>query len=345
MNDHYMTSLCGKIALNCLGWLCWVFILSFISCGCVTKPPSIVQIQAGNYLDTARRIDMDAADSLRLTTFNVWGLPSWMNGASPDRFQKISAALDKTGSDVVLLQEVWTRRSFAELSEQAKGSARQWWTACARHKGTFLGQNGLLTLSRYPIIDAKVMHFSSASMPDSLMCKGVLRVTILVRGERFNVWNVHLQDGGSMRVRSRQITQLIGWIQDSREGQIADIVGGDFNFTPESAEFHQFVAAVGPDVHQLAGDTAFPTWDGLKIGASGGQALDHIFVKTRRPTAEIRALPRRLFTASRMEDRLSDHMGMEAVMTFGRPMEDPQPVLVGQRASFPLLGTSVLTRR
>src|SRR5262249_17532651 len=153
---------------------------------------------------------------------------------------------------------------------------------------------------------------------DSLMNKGALKVTITVAaGQRFNIWNVHLQDGASSPARASQIAELISWVEDSHDGQVADIVGGDFNFTPESREFREFVEAIGPDVHQLAGDAAFPTWDGLKAMPGGGQTLDHIFVRIRQPGNEVNARPRRVFAATRLEDRLSDHMGMQAAMTFG----------------------------
>jgi endonuclease/exonuclease/phosphatase family metal-dependent hydrolase len=309
-----------------------VLLFSVIGSGCVTRPPSTVRIQAGRLAASCQN-EFEQGASLRVTTFNVWGLPSWVNGASADRYRKIANDLAQLGSDVVLLQEVWTRRSFTEISDQALGSARSWWTASARRKGSFLGQNGLLTLSRYPITGAEVRHFGAANLPDSLMNKGALKVTITVgAGQQFNIWNVHLQDGASTRARSRQIAELIGWIQRAHDGQVADIVGGDFNFTPESSEFRQFVGSVGPDVHQMAGDSAFPTWDGLKSEAGGGQALDHIFVRLRQSADQIHALPRRVFTALRQQDRLSDHIGMEVLLTFERTTENRPTVLAGHLA-------------
>jgi endonuclease/exonuclease/phosphatase family metal-dependent hydrolase len=176
------------------------------------------------------------------------------------------------------------------------------------------------------------------------MNKGALKVTVTVRtGQRFNIWNVHLQDEASGPVRSRQIAQLIRWVRQAQDGQIADIVGGDFNFTPDSNEFREFVAAIGPDVHQLAGDMSFPTWDGLKLMPGGGQTLDHIFVRVRQPMDEIRAQPRRLFAAARSEERLSDHMGMEAALTFESSTDVGFRFLDGRRAATAVLETSALT--
>lgn len=328
------------------GSLCWVSCLSLLTVlasGCLTGPPSKLQIQAGRPLAILTN-EVAAPASLTVTTFNVWGLPSWVNGASSSRYCRIAGEVPQLGSDVVLFQEVWTHRSFSDLAAPVTGAG--WWAAYARRKGSFLGQNGLLTLSRYPILGAEVRHFSNARLPDSLMHKGALKITIAIAtGQRFNIWNVHLQDGTSGKIRARQIIELIRWVQEAHDGQIADIVGGDFNFTPESPEFERFVAAIGPSVDELAGQAAFPTWDGLKPKPGGGEALDHIFVSVKKPVDDLRVKPWRIFAASRPEDRLSDHMGMEASLVFGSAVAETSPILAGRAASSALLETSILTRQ
>ena len=323
----------------------WLWFLLALASGCANGRPARVQIQASR-TGLAWEAESPVPASLKVTTFNVWGLPRWINGASSDRYGRIAHELARQGSDVVLLQEVWTRRSFEVLSEQAKGNARNWWTASVRRKGTFLGQNGLLTLSRFPIEGGEFRRFSTARLPDSLMRKGALKVTLALRpGLRVNVWNVHLQDGTSGPVRSRQIAELVEWIGEAQDGQLADIVGGDFNFTPESGEFQQFAAAVGPSVHQLARTAAPPTWDGLKTSPDAGQTLDHIFVRLRQPVEEVRGWTQRLFTAARPEDRLSDHMGVEACLTFSGAEETRPAILVLRTAAPALAETAALTRR
>ncbi|HLH56783.1 MAG TPA: endonuclease/exonuclease/phosphatase family protein [Verrucomicrobiae bacterium] len=296
--------------------------------GCITGAPSRVQIQHPAAQQSVGQ-PFDDSTSLRVTTFNVWGLPSWLNGAPSARFGEISRQLSVLGSDVVLLQEVWTRRCFSELSAAGGTTNRCWWAAAARHKGTMLGQNGLLTLSKFPIQSAEVKYFSRAQLPDALMHKGALKVTISVgEGRLINIWNVHMQDGSSPAVRSSQLAELIAWVEHAGDGQIADIVGGDFNFTPGSDEFKRFARAIGPDVHQLANDDPFPTWDGLNSHL--GETLDHIFVRVRQSGEEIGARPRRVFEAARPSQRLSDHMGMEALLTFHQREDQPLSVLVGQ---------------
>lgn len=323
----------------------WVGLLALAAGGCVSGRPWPMRIEGGPAAVNWENNGADAA-SLSVTTFNVWGLPAWINGASPSRQARIARALEELGSDVVLLQEVWTHQSYEVLAQHGKGDSRTWWTAAARRKGSFLGQNGLLTLSRYPIESAGLRPFTAASLPDSLMRKGALRVTLAIRpGQRVNVWNVHLQDGGPPRVRAHQIGELVRWIEEADDGQIADIVGGDFNFTPDSEEFRRFVSAVGFSVHQLAKSAPLPTWDGLRPAPGGGETLDHIFVKPRRAEEKITAQPRRLFWAARREERLSDHMGVEALLTIRWLGAKSLPALVWRKPAFAFPETTAVGRR
>jgi len=174
------------------------------------------------------------------------------------------------------------------------------------------------------------------------MRKGALKVTLAIRPNvRLNVWNVHLQNGVSTRVRSRQVTELVRWIEAAHDGQIADIVGGDFNFTPGSEEFGRFVSAVGFSAHQLAAVMPLPTWDGLQPARHPGQVLDHIFVKTKGVTEDIAAQAQRLFCASLLKDRLSDHMGVEVNLTL-RESEANRPPAPAWKQPLPVLAAAAV---
>jgi len=266
-------------------------------------------------------------------TFNVWGLPNWITGASSVRYARIAEELAQLDCDVVFLQEVWTRRCHGVLSQEGESVARTWWTAAARRKGAFLGQNGLLTLSRHPIVSSEFRPFTSARFPDSLMRKGALRTTLALSPGRFvNVWNTHLQHG-SPRVRARQLQELLRWVEAGDQGQVADVVGGDFNLVPNTEEFARLLAGVGPSVFALAGMAPFPTWDGRRGAPGGGKAIDHIFVRLRQPQGEVMAEAEPRFGAAVPEDRLSDHLGLEALLTFHGLGSSPPPAPVSPQSS------------
>jgi len=133
-----------------------------------------------------------------------------------------------------------------------------------------------------------------------------------------NVWNVHLQDGGSAQIRLSQVHELVSHVQAADNGQIADLVGGDFNCTPDSPLYEELSNSLGPSVQQLSGAHPFVTWDGLSTKPGAGETLDHIFVRARGLFQNLQAAPRVVFEAASLKQRLSDHLGIEAVLNLGR---------------------------
>jgi endonuclease/exonuclease/phosphatase family metal-dependent hydrolase len=250
----------------------------------------------------------ESASSLKLVTYNVWGLPSWMTGARHGRYLRIARELERLDPDIIFLQEAWT----GEARKAAPAHSR-WSIARAAGQHTFFQQCGLLTLSRFPILGGDFYPFSRAAFPDSFVNKGALKVTVrLPGGQVLNVWNVHLQDGGSPELRESQVRELVARVQAAQDGQVADVVGGDFNCTPESRLCRELAQSLGPTVQQLSGRDPFVTWDGMSSDPGAGQTLDHIFIRQRVPAEAPRATQRVAFTAASLEQRLSDHLGIEA---------------------------------
>jgi endonuclease/exonuclease/phosphatase family metal-dependent hydrolase len=276
--------------------------------GCASKHPSPVLIDHPVGAVSGRVWDDNLR--LKLVTYNIWGLPSWMTGARPGRYPKIASELERLAPDFILLQEAWT--ADARKSAPTNGL---WSIARAAGQHTFFQQSGLLTLSRFPIIGGKFYPFSRAAFPDRFVNKGVLKVTVQLPDQRvLNIWNLHLQDGGSPSIRQSQIRELVSAVQAAEDGQIADLVGGDFNTTPDSPLYQELSRSIGPSVQQLSGVAPFVTWDGLSDKPGSGQTLDYIFVRSRVPFQTVEASPRVAFQAANFEQRLSDHLGLEAVV-------------------------------
>ena len=105
-------------------------------------------------------------------------------------------------------------------------------------------------------------------------------------------------------------------------GQVADLVGGDFNSTPQSDVCEELERSLGPTVQSLGGSTPFVTWDGLSSKPGKGQTLDYVFIRSRPLLTTVHASPRAAFVAANTRDRLSDHMGIETLVSL-----DPPPSL------------------
>jgi endonuclease/exonuclease/phosphatase family metal-dependent hydrolase len=283
------------------------FAVIVLSAGCASNRPAPILLE-GHAL--AAPVNSAGDDSrLKLVTYNIWGLPSWMTGARSGRYPQIARELKRLDPDVVLLQEAWTA--------DARGAAPKnghWVIARAARQNTFFQQCGLVTLSRFPVIGGEFYPFSRAAMPDRLVNKGVLKVCVQIgNGQVLNIWNVHLQDGGSDSVRMSQVRELVARVEMSEDGQVADVVAGDFNCTPDSALYHELSESFGASVQELGHGQPFVTWDGLSPKSGTGQTLDHIFIRRRGRFQGVEANARVAFAAPR-EERLSDHFGIEATI-------------------------------
>jgi endonuclease/exonuclease/phosphatase family metal-dependent hydrolase len=274
--------------------------------GCASNRPAPLVIE--NAVQAAPEPESNQDLSLKLITYNIMGLPSWMTGARSTRYQRIARELERLDPDVILLQEAWTAN--ARKAAPAHG---RWSIARAAGQHSFFQQSGLMTLSRFPIIGGQFYPFSRAAFPDRLVNKGVLKATVLLAGGQvLNIWNVHLQDGGSPAVRLSQVRELVARVRAAEDGQIADLVAGDFNCTPDSPLYRELSGALGPSAQELSGKSPFVTWDGLSGKPGAGETLDHIFFRRSAPVQSVRASPHVAFAAARREDRLSDHFGIEA---------------------------------
>jgi endonuclease/exonuclease/phosphatase family metal-dependent hydrolase len=297
------------------------------STGCATSRPAglLVEPRVANGSSTASSPEL----TLSLVTYNIWGLPSWMSGARSGRYPRIARELERLDPDVVLLQEAWTAK--ARTAVPTNGN---WSVARAAGQHTFFQQSGLVTLSKFPIIGGEFYPFSRAAFPDRFVNKGLLKVTVQMPGGRvLNVWNVHLQDGGSAEIRLSQVRELVSRVEATEDGQIADLVGGDFNCTPGCPLYSELTNSLGPTVQQLSGGTPFVTWDGLSVKPGAGQTLDHIFIRGKRAFQVVSAVPHVAFSAPSLEERLSDHFGIEAALY----LSDAPPALAGALTQKPEL--------
>lgn len=276
--------------------------------GCASHAPRPLVIQSPRVEPTALPAGTKNIE-IKLVTFNVWGLPSWINGASPNRFGRIAGQLQTLNPDVAVLQEVWTRDA-----QKCAPIGQDWWTAQAARSHSIFRRTGLMTLSRHPIVGGEFRPFRSAVLPDALVTKGALKTTLeLEPGVRVNLWNVHLQAGESSRaarIRCRQIAQLATWVREAEDGQVADLVAGDFNSAPESEPYQRLLESIGPGALELSHSQPICTFDGMNPDGPRHLALDHVFVHLRQPALSLRANPELTFTAAQRQDRLSDHCGL-----------------------------------
>lgn len=151
---------------------------------------------------------------------------------------RIADQVARTGADIVLLQEVDRHVRGTGRVDQATYLARR-----LRMYGVFGanrprggGQYGTAVLSRHEILD-----WTNTPLPKNRRSeqRGLLRVTLEVSGQRFNVYNTHLQFGPNpiQRVQARAVNRILG------ADPLPKILGGDLNAWPGSRSMR---ALLGP---------------------------------------------------------------------------------------------------
>ncbi len=285
------------------------------TCACASRRPASILVD--HQLASALVDRAEPGLSLKVVTFNIWGLPSCMTGARGGRYPKIARELERLDTDFILLQEAWTAKARTALPRGP------WAVARAAGQHSFFQQSGLVTLSKFPILGGQFYPFTRAAFPDRFVNKGALKVSVLLPGGAvLNVWNVHLQDAGAVRVRGRQVQELLAHIESAQDGQIADLVAGDFNCTPDSPLYVELEDSLGFNLQKSAGAKPFVTWDKLSAKPGAGKTLDYMFLRPRRSLQVRETETLVTFTASNLKERLSDHLGLEATVSL-----EPTPAL------------------
>jgi endonuclease/exonuclease/phosphatase family metal-dependent hydrolase len=166
---------------------------------------------------------------LRVLTYNVAGLPSWLSQARPDRDSAtIGARL--APFDIVLLQE-----DFSYHEEIAAAAAHPHASAPRRGRLRFFG-DGLGRFSKLPMglrhrVSWSSCHGVLGSYSDCLARKGCSIAVHRVLGEKLYVVNLHLdagRAGADRSARQRQLDQLCDELARLPAGA-ALVVAGDFN--------------------------------------------------------------------------------------------------------------------
>lgn len=199
------------------------------------------------------------------------------------RFDQVLRALRWLDADLYLLQEVdlCCRRSRSRdvARDLADGLGMNW-----VHAGEFqeIGEasngmpalTGQAVLSRYPIEDASVIRFAAQACMrwscSPLEPRRGGRIALKVRAAGILLYNVHIESGGTDRLRLRQLEDVLA---DVTRDQTPIVIAGDFNNPPaaRSTMFGGLAASAFRD--------ALPEYGHCRTSVGRDQHVDWIFVK------------------------------------------------------------------
>lgn len=269
--------------------------------------------------------------SIRLGTFNVWGLPEAFADDVSSRMRGLAARFPGLDLDVLLIQEAWT--------EEVRDALRE--AALAANFEVAETRGGLMMFSRLPIRTSQFESFRFRGDPERLAMgefiggKGFQTVSLEGEHGPFSVINTHLharyrrsRPQLNSAVHTVQLMQIIGAMNDI-DGTL--VVGGDFNCSSQDVEYRIFSGLTG--AVELGDGCSHPTISRSNYYKRGrndaDKRIDYLFV---RPGPGVRWKSYgagSLFAESeriRRRDRsLSDHYGFRAAFEWQPPAADPRP--------------------
>jgi endonuclease/exonuclease/phosphatase family metal-dependent hydrolase len=254
---------------------------------------------------------------LRLLTLNAL-----MRGDVRLRLHALGRILLQSGYDLVLLQEVLLRSHAGLVRRLAAHYPHRAWS------GSVLLHGGLMLLSRHPLRAARFTRHPRAGPPrrEHLMGKGAQLVVVETPRGPLAVANTHLsanRDGDwspgnrYTRVHRVELGHLAGEL-DRQDPALPVVVAGDLNVPRRSVALAEFLAATGL-TDPLAGD-AEPTFRPTPRWPRP-PAFDHVLIRPA-PGRPLTARAAPVFREAvpwpgGRSGFLSDHYGVEAVLTLG----------------------------
>ena len=169
-----------------------------------------------------------SSDSLKIVSWNVFLRPGILKDKQLERVDSIAASILKMDADVVVLQEVFHKKSrkrlIASLSKSYPYHSKI-------GKKTFWGvPSGNCIFSKDSIESQQFVYYKRAMKADKLAKKGAIEININHHGKMFNIFGTHLQAGGGAdgaKIRCSQIEQLAAMSDPS--DHTTSLFAGDFN--------------------------------------------------------------------------------------------------------------------
>ena len=258
------------------------------------------------------------SDSLSVISWNVFLRPGILNDGQKDRVDSIAKWLANSDADVLVLEEVFHRKSRKKLIEELNAIYPH---NSRRGKTGFWGvSSGLLIFSKDSIIEEKHRYFSKATGSDKMAKKGGIAVVIQRDSIRIKIIGTHLQAGDGderLAIRSEQIEELSRLDEESDSVDLT-LFCGDFNIHQKDKNYlfllEKLRSINQPVSGSIKATSNFPDHD-LFEAKGEPKWIDFILVKTNNrvkkhkseilePKAKIRG----------RKGRVSDHNPIKTII-------------------------------
>ena len=273
--------------------------------------------------------DMEYRDHvLTVATYNLWMIPS-VSSDIDARAALMEHSL--SGYDVLVLQEAFS--SARDPMFDALELEYPYQTDVVGGDSAALYDGGVVTLSRYPILETDALVFDHCSGTDCYADKGIVYTKIDKNGQIYHIFNTHLASfntSAAKRLRRLQLGLLRTFMLTKQiPADEAVIYAGDFNIDKNSdfMEYLLMLATLEVDPPTYLGyreatfDPSINSYASAKYsGGSQSEYLDYVLVSSEHRRAfentNTVKLRQRVSEETWGEWHLSDHFSVEGQFVF-----------------------------
>ena len=298
--------------------------------------------------NTIRPIDNVSSEMLKISTsenqfsiltLNTWALPFELKGHDHDlRFPKLTEGINTKDADIVCLQEIFNRSLRRRIEKEINNGYEYGIDlSCNRKALSLLNLDcfgGLITLSKYPIIDEKFIPFPKTkhrNLIEKIGNKGFLITSLLLpNNSKIAIINTHLRSGIDIKAQKDRMEQILfinNYIESKLKDKYSEIVlTGDLNMNhPSVREINEKIVQVdnynfitekmefkNPDVKNPFDSATIGKGDNKYSSSKDGvQILDYCMYKNMTKNKSIDLVSQN--TCFNGNNSISDHKGIVSI--------------------------------
>ena len=190
---------------------------------------------------------------LKIITWNIACLPRFVNifGNPHNRISKIIYKIDNINADIICLQEVFDKVIRKTIINFFKNKYKIHYTV----NNNMLLNDGLLILSKYPIIHSENHIFNNSCGEDSFVCKGYQYVLIDYNDNIISIINTHMNadpiisKSNPKIIREKQKSDILNIITNNNMNNSYNFLCGDLNSSYNSDILYNILIELNTKFH------------------------------------------------------------------------------------------------
>jgi endonuclease/exonuclease/phosphatase family metal-dependent hydrolase len=264
------------------------------------------------------------SDTLKIFSWNIFMVPPFVFKSDQfNRAKMIGEVLDRSGADVIILQEVFMEKTRKIIEDKL---SKDYLYNSGKPQGgnAFKGSSGVWILSRLPLEDVRFVKYKDCKGSDCFSKKGAYVFSVTKNGHQVYIAGTHVQSGPAVVERQKQFNQLV---KESAHvpDDIPFLIIGDLNtdlYAPEEYKAMLDIFKAGDGSTEGEQYSYFNGNDLAKrfFGGEASSSLDYILVRDN--TQKISSIKRTIhkftsvsFGTYKFND-LSDHYALTGEVVF-----------------------------